>query len=118
MKSLANRPTVFQVLITLACLTVGIFLGSSVGLLSLPAQEKQEVVPTYTIDEELGWDHLRLVPIPQSECQRRDPIGEQLRSLERLHSSMEEIESEIMIERLESLEKSIRELERYHQEPH
>lgn len=117
MKSLANKPTVIQVLITLACLTGGIILGSSIGLVSLPEKEQPTPHP-YPIDENMGWEPHYLMPVPQSECQRGNAIEEQLKSLERLHSSMEEIESEIMVERLESLEKSIRDLEKYHQEPH
>lgn len=117
MKSLANKPTVFQVFITLACLTGGIIFGSSIGLISLPDRDQEEVHP-YSMDENLHVEPFYLMPVPQSECQRRDPIEDQLKSLERLHSSMEEIESEIMVERLQSLEKSIRDLEQYRQEPH
>lgn len=118
MNALVHKRPVVQAILTIGCLLLGMALGSAIGIYYLNEPQKETDTSTQTLPDQDDWLDAPTLPLIQSECQEPRYLEQQVRTLRKRHYSMEEIESEIMIERLESVEKSIRDLNNYYQEPH
>lgn len=121
MKSLATRPLFHQVLVTLACIAGGVFIGALTGLISLPSelQSESEAELLPTVCEELSLEQYESILSQPHGCQQDQYLEDQIRFLEVRKKTMQEIESEIVVEQLESIEyviEDLKKLQRSHQE--
>lgn len=112
MKSLANRPLLRQITITLCCLAVGLFVGVLTGMITLPqtGQEHSSSDLLPTVSEELSLEEYELILAQPHSCQEYQYLEDQIQVLEISRSSMKELESEVVLEQLKALDMTIKKL--------
>lgn len=114
MKSLANRPLLQQVTITLCCIAAGLFAGALSGMISVSGdsvkQHEAELLPT--VCEGLSQNQYEMILAQPHSCEKFLYLEDQIYMLEVSKTSMQDIHSEVVLEQLEAIDQAIKNLKK------